>query len=99
MACHWPGRAQISGQIRHAFSLFAGPHYFELTSLADTDAGVCPKRAPNAPNTSERIGSLHTTTPVQASQSYALQAAQRGGVPNRSSKRARGTCGSLNTEP
>ena len=62
-----------------AFSLFA-THYFELTSLADSDQGVANVHL-NATEHNERIVFLHKVQPGPASQSYGLQVAQLAGVP------------------
>jgi DNA mismatch repair protein MutS len=70
-----------------AFSLFA-THYFELTSLADTDPGVANVHL-NATEHNERIVFLHTVLPGPASQSYGLQVAQLAGVPRPVIERAR----------
>ena len=70
--------AEYLAQIR-AFTLFA-THYFELTSLAETDAGVANVHL-NATEHNERIVFLHTVLPGPASQSYGLQVAQLAGVP------------------
>jgi DNA mismatch repair protein MutS len=78
--------AEYLGQIR-AFSLFA-THYFELTSLADTDAGVANVHL-NATEHNERIVFLHSVLPGPASQSYGLQVAQLAGVPKPVIERAR----------
>tara|TARA_R110002020_G_scaffold146648_1_gene321337 strand:- start:8511 stop:11087 length:2577 start_codon:yes stop_codon:yes gene_type:complete len=78
--------AEYLGQIR-AFSLFA-THYFELTSLADTDAGVANLHL-NATEHNERIVFLHSVLPGPASQSYGLQVAQLAGVPKPVIERAR----------
>lgn len=78
--------AEYLGQIR-AFSLFA-THYFELTSLADTDVGVANVHL-NATEHNERIVFLHSVLPGPASQSYGLQVAQLAGVPRPVIERAR----------
>ncbi|WP_246164516.1 DNA mismatch repair protein MutS [Halopseudomonas laoshanensis] len=78
--------AEYLGQIR-AFSLFA-THYFELTSLADTDPGVANVHL-NATEHNERIVFLHSVLPGPASQSYGLQVAQLAGVPKPVIDRAR----------
>ncbi|MFO7705632.1 MAG: DNA mismatch repair protein MutS, partial [Halopseudomonas sp.] len=78
--------AEYLGQIR-AFSLFA-THYFELTSLADTDPGVANVHL-NATEHNERIVFLHSVLPGPASQSYGLQVAQLAGVPKPVIERAR----------
>ncbi len=78
--------AEYLGQLR-AFRLFA-THYFELPSLADTDAGVANVHL-NATEHNERIVFLHSVLPGPASQSYGLQVAQLAGVPKPVIERAR----------
>ena len=70
-----------------AFSLFA-THYFELTSLTDTDPGVVNVHL-SATEHNERIVFLHAVQPGPASQSYGLQVAQLAGVPAAVIARAR----------
>ena len=78
--------AEYLARIR-AFTLFA-THYFELTSLADSDPGVANVHL-NATEHNERIVFLHTVLPGPASQSYGLQVAQLAGVPRPVIERAR----------
>ncbi|SDT96256.1 DNA mismatch repair protein MutS [Halopseudomonas salegens] len=78
--------AEYLGRLR-AFSLFA-THYFELTSLAETDPGVINVHL-TATEHNERIVFLHSVQPGPASQSYGLQVAQLAGVPRSVIERAR----------
>lgn len=78
--------AEYLAKVR-AFTLFA-THYFELTGMAETDAGVANVHL-NATEHNERIVFLHQVQAGPASQSYGLQVAQLAGVPRSVILRAR----------
>ncbi|MFN3581775.1 MAG: DNA mismatch repair protein MutS, partial [Pseudomonas sp.] len=78
--------AEYLAQVR-AFTLFA-THYFELTTLPDSDAGIVNVHL-NATEHNERIVFLHSVLAGPASQSYGLQVAQLAGVPRPVIDRAR----------
>ena len=74
----WASASHLAREI-HAFTLFA-THYFELTSLAETEPGVANVHL-TATEHAGRIVFLHRVEPGPASQSYGLQVARLAGVP------------------
>ncbi|MEH6470300.1 MAG: DNA mismatch repair protein MutS [Halopseudomonas sp.] len=71
--------ARHLASMTQAFTLFA-THYFELTSLPDTEAGVANIHL-TATEHNDHIIFLHSVHEGPASQSYGLQVAKLAGVP------------------
>ncbi|MGB6976339.1 MAG: DNA mismatch repair protein MutS [Gammaproteobacteria bacterium] len=78
--------AYLAKEIR-AFTLFA-THYFELTQLAETQAGIVNVHL-TAIEHQDKIVFLHTVNEGPANRSYGLQVAQLAGVPTAVIEQAR----------
>ncbi|MGN6701751.1 MAG: DNA mismatch repair protein MutS, partial [Burkholderiaceae bacterium] len=78
LALAWAIARHLAEQVR-GLTLFA-THYFELTQLAESHAGVANVHL-SAVEHKDSIVFLHAVRPGPASQSYGLQVAQLAGVP------------------
>ena len=74
----WACAVHLAQRVR-AFSLFA-THYFEITALPDTVAGVANVHL-DATEYNDSIVFLHSIQPGPASQSYGLEVAKLAGIP------------------
>ena len=82
----WACAVHLAEQVK-AFTLFA-THYFEITSLPETLAGVANVHL-DATEHNDNIVFLHNIQEGPASQSYGLQVAKLAGIPNAVLQRAK----------